>query len=142
MSSHHDLFQQTLRRHGYSQTAPRTLVFKLLQQDAPQSMHDLFKRGAGKLDRASLYRTIRVFEETGIAQRVNIGWKYKLELTDIFNHHHHHITCLGCGKLSAIHEDAEIEHLIRQIAAHHNITPTRHQLEIQGYCAACQSVIP
>lgn len=137
MSSSTDLFSQTLRRHGYSLTKPRLLVFELLFGNDPQSMRQLFQSSVGKIDRASLYRIIRLFEEIGVTQRVNLGWKYKIELTDTFSHHHHHITCVGCGQLLTVEEDPEVEHLIKKIAKMHGVRPTRHQLEIQGYCQNC-----
>jgi Fur family ferric uptake transcriptional regulator len=92
----------------------------------------------GRIDRASLYRIVKIFEKTGIAQRVYVGWKYKVELTDIFLHHHHHISCLGCHKLIAISEDEQIEKLIQELAVKHQIIATSHQLEVQGYCRDCQ----
>lgn len=134
-----DLFNETLRRHGYSLTKPRQLVFKLLSDNEPWSMKQLAQSAGSKIDRASLYRITRLFEEVGITQRVNLGWKYKIELTDSFSQHHHHITCLGCGLLLTADEDVEVEKLIKKIAEGHGVRPLRHQLEIQGYCQACQS---
>jgi len=132
------ILNDILRRNGYSITRPRRLVFGLLNDEEPQSMHDIYMRAKGKIDRASLYRTIKIFEQTGIAQRVYVGWKYKVELTDIFLHHHHHISCLGCHKLIAISEDEQIEKLIQELAVKHHVVATSHQLEVQGYCADCQ----
>lgn len=130
-----------LKRNGYSMTRPRQVVFKLLEDQEPQSMHELCIRTKGDIDRASLYRIIRIFEQVGIVQRVYIGWKYKLELTDIFIHHHHHISCVGCHKLIALNEDTEIENLIQLLAKNHHVRATSHQLEIQGYCQDCQRLI-
>ena len=132
------LLQDILKRNGYSITRARRLVFQLLEGQEPQSMHDVFIRAKGKIDRASLYRIIRIFEQTGVAQRVYVGWKYKIELSDIFSHHHHHISCVGCHKLIAISEDAEIEKLITELAKKHQVIATSHQLEVQGYCSDCQ----
>lgn len=132
------ILNDILKRNGYSTTKPRRLIFELLYDQEPQSMHALYLRTNGKVDRASLYRIIRIFEQTGIAQRVYIGWKYKVELTDIFLHHHHHISCLGCHKLIAIQEDTEIEKLIDELAIKHQVIATSHQLEVQGYCKDCQ----
>jgi Fur family transcriptional regulator, ferric uptake regulator len=132
------ILEDILKRNGYSTTRPRRLVFELLCDQEPQSMHALYERTNKKIDRASLYRIMKIFEQTGIAQRVYVGWKYKIELTDIFSHHHHHISCLGCHKLIAISEDAEIEKLIQELAVKHQIIATSHQLEVQGYCKDCQ----
>jgi Fur family ferric uptake transcriptional regulator len=136
------LLAKILKDAGYSVTAARKLVFELLYDDEPQSMHTLYERIGGKIDRASLYRVVNVFEQIGIVQRINIGWKYKLELTDVFNDHHHHISCMGCGKILAIKEDEQIESLIRTFSDRYEITAARHQLEIQGYCKKCLNKTP
>lgn len=132
------ILQGILKRNGYSITKPRRIIFELLYGQEPQSMHAIYLKAKDKVDRASLYRIIRIFEQTGIAQRVYVGWKYKIELTDIFLHHHHHISCLGCHKLIAIQEDAAIEKLINELAIKHHVLATSHQLEVQGYCMDCQ----
>lgn len=133
------LFQKLLRENGYSMTRPRMSVFEALTGIEPRSMRDLLKNIGAEVDRASVYRAISLFERLGIVQRVYIGWKYKLELSDIFEHHHHHISCLACGKLVAIKEDTEVERLIQSLATKSGMTAERHQLEIQGYCDKCRS---
>jgi len=100
-------------------------------------MRELTERAGDAIDRASLYRTIDLFEKLGIVQRIYIGWKYKIELSDAFVHHHHHISCLGCGKIVAITEENEIERLIHDLAAKHGFTAENHQLEVRGYCQRC-----
>lgn len=132
------ILTDVLKRNGYSVTKPRCRVFEMLVDAEPQSMHDIYVKVAGSVDRVSLYRIIRLFEEIGVAQRIYVGWKYKLELTDIFSHHHHHISCISCHKLIVIKEDAEIEKLIHEIANRYNVIATNHQLEVQGYCADCK----
>jgi Fur family transcriptional regulator, ferric uptake regulator len=127
-----------LKDNGYSVTIARQKVFDLLWNQEPQTMYDLYKRSKGSVDRASIYRTINLFLELGMVQKIIIGWKYKLELTDIFTHHHHHISCLKCGKIMAIREDEHVEELIHNLAEKYGITAERHQLEIQGYCKSCR----
>jgi Fur family ferric uptake transcriptional regulator len=131
------LLQKLLKDSGYSMTSARKTVCELLWKHEPQSMRDLSAQSKGKIDRASLYRTIALFEQLGLVQRIYIGWKYKVELSDIFTHHHHHISCLTCGKIVAITEEAQIEQLITELAAKHHFTAQNHQLEVRGYCAAC-----
>jgi Fur family ferric uptake transcriptional regulator len=131
------LLKSTLARSDASLTSPRLIVFKLLDQSQPQSMADLVKASKGQLDRASLYRTINLFEELGIVNRISIGFKYKLELSDNFNHHHHHLTCVSCGRIINTEEDERLESLITQLAKKHNFHLSSHQLEIQGLCQNC-----
>jgi len=131
------LLHKILKDNKYSITKSRRVVCELLWHREPQSMHDLIVLAKGKLDRASLYRTIALYEQLGIVQRIYIGWKYKVELSDIFSHHHHHISCLSCGKIVAITNEDNIEHLIAGIAHSHGFKAQQHQLEIRGYCSSC-----
>ncbi len=103
-------------------------------------MHALVER-CEDIDRASVYRAISLFEKLGIVERLQTGWKYKLELTDSFHDHHHHATCLQCGASIVLPEDAALEQQIVQIASIDGFRVMRHQLEIQGYCATCQVLL-
>lgn len=133
-----DLLQKILKDNDYSLTKPRQLVCEILLGSDPLAMRDLVNKAGGRIDRASLYRTIALFEKLGIVQRIYIGWKYKIELSDIFTHHHHHISCLKCGKIVAITEEDKIEQLIENLAAKHGFVAQNHQLEIRGLCPSCQ----
>lgn len=137
MSSSKEIFVELVKQGGSRVTKARLTVFEQLCDHEPISMHDLVRYCSG-VDRASVYRTIELFERLGIAQRLHIGWKYKIELTDRFAAHHHHLTCLGCGKTIAINE-SDLEHVIDALAAQHSFTATAHQIELQGFCEACQA---
>lgn len=135
-----DTFTALLKTSGQSVTTARLRIFEALLGQEPMSMHQLIER-VGDVDRASVYRSIELFEHLGVVQRLNTGWKYKLELTDKFNDHHHHLTCSGCGKTIDMNE-ADLEELIGKIAARHNFRPASHQIEVQGLCADCQANQP
>lgn len=138
MSNAHDLFLDVLKQRGYSHTKSRVAVFDTFSQpgQGPLTMHELVDRTSG-VDRASIYRTVALFERLGIVQRIHIGWKYKLELSDIFANHHHHLTCLDCKKMIELSE-GELELIIKRLSQNMRFTPVSHQLEIQGYCETCQ----
>lgn len=125
-----------LHDHGLSLTKQRQFVFEQLEDRDPLSMQELYERCRGELDRASLYRIVSVFEQLGIVRRVHIGWKYKLELSDSFAGHHHHLTCLSCHTVIPINE-AALEAFISNVAASHEFKPLEHQVEIQGLCKDC-----
>jgi Fur family ferric uptake transcriptional regulator len=136
MASPQEVFRQILKDHGYSVTEARMAVFKALVGQEPMSMHSLIGL-AVEVDRASVYRAIDLFEKLGIVQRLNTGWKYKIELTDRFNDHHHHISCTECGKTVAMNEQ-ELEQFIEALARQHGFALKSHQIEIQGVCTNCQ----
>ena len=113
------------------------MVFATLQDKEPQTMREIIVACAGRVDRASVYRTIALFERLGIVQRLQIGWKYKLELGDAFHRHHHHLTCRQCGRTFALPEDTELEQRLRALSARQKFAMQGHQLEIQGLCQNC-----
>ena len=119
-------------------TSSRRIVFEALQGQEPLSMHDLVALCRNKVDRASIYRTIALFEHFGIVQRLQIGWKYKLELSSDFNYHHHHLTCSRCGSVIPLPEDDELENRLQYLAKNLQFFPQDHQIEIRGLCVACQ----
>ncbi|MDB5163768.1 MAG: transcriptional regulator, Fur family transcriptional regulator, ferric uptake regulator [Candidatus Saccharibacteria bacterium] len=129
--------QQTLAKRSYSLTRPRRLVFEALDSGQPRTMRELCQQLQTKVDRASVYRTVKLFSDLGVITRLQIGWKYKLELSDNFSHHHHHFNCQKCGALINLPESPELEAYISNLAGQSGVTPLEHQLEIQGLCATC-----
>ena len=137
---HEELLQKILKGSEHKITKGRLLIFRLLRDHPdPQTIACLVATAAGKVDRVSVYRIIELYEKLGIVKRITTGWKYKLELSDIFLSHHHHISCLKCGRMTAIGEDTEIEILIEKLGNKSGFLLTSHQLELHGYCAACQN---
>jgi len=137
MSHHKTDLQTILQENGYSVTRQRLLVFDLLTNQEPMTVYELAERAAGRLDRASIYRIVTVFEQIGVVQRINIGWKYKIELSDKFAEHHHHLTCLQCGNVIPISGE-ELEGFVSKLATEHEFNVIEHQVELQGYCKQCR----
>jgi Fur family transcriptional regulator, ferric uptake regulator len=125
-----------LKEQGKSLTHPREAVFMALQNQEPQTVQQLVT-ACPLIDRASVYRTIALFEQLGVIQRLQIGWKYKLELSDSFHHHHHHLTCRHCGTTTSLPEDRQLEERLAQLAAAQNFAMSNHQIEIDGHCQNC-----
>lgn len=133
------LLRKILEDGGYKVTKGRLLIFRLLRNHhEPQAIASLVVASSKQIDRVSVYRIIELYEKLGIVKRIHIGWKYKLELSDIFLDHHHHISCLKCGRIVAIEEDDEIEKLIKKLGDRSGFNQISHQLELQGYCRECQ----
>jgi Fur family ferric uptake transcriptional regulator len=128
--------ERLLRQNGYSVTKQRLRVFELLTDQEPITMYELYERAKLGCDRASLYRIITLFEKLGIVRRINLGWKYKIELSDKFAQHHHHLTCLRCHKIIPINE-TDLERFITKLSSSNGFRPIDHQVEIQGYCRDC-----
>lgn len=134
-------FRQLLKDSGHQVTKAREATFRLLLHPEPQSLNQIIAQAAGSVDRVSIYRNIDLFEKLGIVHRIYVGWKYKIELSDEFTAHHHHLSCLNCGAMIDIGDEKHLDDFIARIAAEYNFAPRRHQFEIDGYCAECRSAI-
>lgn len=131
--------QTMLRHNNLKLTNVRIVVFQALAGE-PQSMHQLVSRCTGVIDRTSVYRTVKLYERLGIVQRLQIGWKYKLELNDIYRagrHHHHHLTCSVCGTVIGVPGDTILEKRLQEVSKSRNFVMQDHQIEIQGLCPTC-----
>jgi Fe2+ or Zn2+ uptake regulation protein len=133
------LLAQQLREAGYSLTKPRKQVFEAMLDAEPMSLHELSECLKGTVDRTSIYRTTRLFETLSIVQRLYVGWKYQLELSDAYIHHHHHATCTSCGLIAALQPDARLETYLDGIAQSSGFHMAKHTLEVRGLCSACYS---
>lgn len=138
---HYETLKSILKANKSSLTRPRKLVFDLLLNQEPQSMQVLARRAEDKMDRATVYRTVELFEKLGIARRLNIGWKYKIELADVFAGHHHHLYCTNCGRMFDLPENPMLETMIDTVAAKAGFGPRGHQLEVYGLCSNCSSTL-
>lgn len=127
-----------LKKNGSSLTKPRKLVFDLMLESEPQTMQVLVQRAAGRVDRSTIYRTVELFEELGVIHRLNIGWKYKIELSDMFVGHHHHFYCTGCHKTYNLEPNSMLETMIDSLVSKDGFAPRAHQLEIYGLCENCR----
>lgn len=124
-----------LKEQGFSATKTRMAVLRAVLSNQPASMHQLIT-ALPSVDRATVYRTIDLYVDLGIAKKVSTGFKYLIELGDSFQEHHHHLTCLRCESVIDV-QTPEIEYAISQTAANNGFRPIRHDLEITGYCASC-----
>jgi Fur family ferric uptake transcriptional regulator len=131
--------QTTLAAHGQSMTAPRRIVFGVLQTDGPLTMRELIARCGPDIDRASIYRTVALFERLAVVQRVQVGWKYHLELSDSFQHHHHHMFCTSCNQVFSLPEDSVLEQRLITLTGDSGFVAHDHQIEIRGVCKSCQT---
>ncbi len=140
MDTFDQLYYQKLAASGLSNTRPRRAVFEALRNSGhkPISMNQLIHLCHGQANRASVYRSVDSLEKAKIIHRINTGWKYKLELSEDFHGHHHHITCDKCNKITTLKDDQAIEVAIKKLAKAAGFSSPQHQLEISGTCHDCR----
>ncbi len=124
-----------LKDSGYSLTSPRQLVFNELQQ-GPITHTRLANAVIATVDRATVYRTLDLFERLGVVNRIWHGQKNQVELSEIFLPHHHHAVCQRCGTTVDI-ISTELEQLLARLARANEFLAVEHSVEINGYCSSC-----
>lgn len=139
MAVQYDQLVRILRSHKLSITKSRTKVFQALYGQAPLTVAQLATECQTSVDRASVYRITALYEKLGIVQRLPYGWKYKLELSDQFEDHHHHATCSRCDQTIHLPEDDRLETYLTHLANQLGFKMTAHQVELTGFCQKCSS---
>lgn len=86
---------------------------------------------------ATVYRQLNALAESGHADTIPVPSGQLFRACN-GGAHHHHLVCENCGR--AVEIDPPDEAWIRQSAARHGFTVTRHTLEVFGRCADCQAV--
>lgn len=131
--------KQTLKESGASATKARVTIFVSLLNFGPLSVGNLARKVQAELDRATVYRTVELFERLGIVNRIWHGFKNQIELSEIFTPHHHHALCQNCGKTVDI-TSSELESILAGLGKKHQFLTLSHSVELLGYCVDCQIV--
>jgi Fur family ferric uptake transcriptional regulator len=134
---HLDRFEAYLTGHGLSRTKPRRLLYQALATGGPQTPSQLSVALDGRVDRATVYRTVEFFLANGMAIRTG---HHAIELGEAFRPHHHHLECTVCGRSESI-DDSELEATLTAVATRHGYRLDGHQVELTGVCANCQATI-
>lgn len=130
-------FEDTLRAAKCSLTVPRRLVFEALLE-GPTTPVNLAEALSRQIDRATVYRTVDLFERLGVVNRVWQGFKSHVELSEIFLPHHHHALCQRCGSVLDI-SSTELEQTLAKLARDYGFLTVEHSVELSGYCSECHA---
>ena len=119
---------------GVKLTDQRKIIAKVMSQsDDHPDVEELYAR-ASALDAgisiATVYRTVKLFEEAGILERVEFG-DGRARYEDAERDHHDHLIDLNSGKVIEF-LDPEIEALQEKIAQRLGYRLKGHKLELYG----------
>lgn len=101
-------------------------------------IYDLTKKKNGNAGYATIYRTMKLFVECGIAREIDFrDGKARFEHVYL-KAHHDHLVCEKCGKTIEFLNET-IESLQEKIARNHRFLVRSHRMEIFGLCKECRS---
>ncbi len=130
--------KDTFNTIGLRLTTPRTMIFQTLNDGSqPLSTAQIIKKNP-TIDRVTIYRTLALFEELHIVDRITTGWKHVYELAEPFKPHHHHLICTVCGSITKI-QSQQIERIVARITNDNDFLPASHHFEIRGVCSKCHA---
>jgi Fur family transcriptional regulator, ferric uptake regulator len=120
---------------GLKMTGQRRLIARVLSeaQDHPD-VEEVYRRALAldnKVSIATVYRTVRLFEERGILERHDFGGARARYEPAEHDHHHHHLIDVDTGQVVEFGSE-EHERLARDIAAGLGFELVGHRLELFG----------
>jgi Fur family ferric uptake transcriptional regulator len=135
-------FKTLLKNNTLKFTKQRELILKFLYENdghfTPEDIYMLIKKEYPDVNIgiATVYRTLTLLENEGIASSISFGAqgkKYELGLKN----HHDHLICTSCGEIIEFFDET-IEEQQEKIAAKFNFQMTDHTMKIIGLCEQCQ----
>ncbi len=115
-------------------TGQRRVIARVLSEsDDHPNVDEVYKRASDidpKISIATVYRTVRLFEEAAILEKHDFG-DGKARYEEATDDHHDHLIDIRSGAVLEFHNE-EIEALQRKIAESHGLKLVGHRLELYG----------
>ncbi|MBM4123909.1 MAG: transcriptional repressor [Nitrospira sp.] len=137
--NHIGLLKDHLAKHQLKLTRQREhilTVFLNVEHITAEQMYRMLAKKEPHIGLATIYRTLNLFCEAGLAQARHFGTQTQY---DNVSHkgHHDHLICTGCGKIVEF-ENCDIERLQEEVARRNGFSIKTHKLELYGLCSGCR----
>ena len=129
-----DTILQRCERKGLRMTGQRKIIAQVLENAADHpDVEELYKR-TSKIDPtisiATVYRTVKLFDEAGILDKLEFG-DGRARYEDAEREHHDHLIDINSGRVIEV-VDSDIEKLQEKIANKLGYKLMGHKLELYG----------
>lgn len=134
-------FGEYLHRYGMKNTKARNKVLQMLIAKAgvltPDTMHQVLKDQGETINVSTIYRILEMFTEKGLTEKTYLPdiRKYGFSLRSVG--HQHRLICLCCHKIVEL-SHCPLTPFEQKVAQETQFEVVGHQLELYGYCPACQ----
>jgi Fur family ferric uptake transcriptional regulator len=137
--------RDTLAQRGVRLTRQRKILLDLIDKTGKhldaESLYQLAKEKDPKLNRVTVYRTLKILKEGGLVDELDLmhrtGEQHYYETRR--KQEHAHVICLGCGKIEEFFGEP-LQRLRRQIESHFGFQILLARTEMGGYCSHCQAL--
>lgn len=119
---------------GMKMTEQRRVIARVLSEseDHPD-VEEVYRRAStqdSKISIATVYRTMRLFEDEGIVERHDFG-DGRARYEEVSEEHHDHLINVKSGRVIEF-QNEEIERLQERVAREHGLKLVGHRLELFG----------
>lgn len=136
-----DIFHSHLKRVGLKHTGQRDTILRTFLETrdhlSTDELHRLVKKKDPKIGFTTVYRTLKLLAECGLASEVAFHDGVARYEHQYGRRSHHHMVCTNCGT-SVEFFSPEIEKLEQEIGKKYKFTTTRHSFQIYGLCDNCR----
>lgn len=136
-----EAFRTFLQEKNQHYTAQRAVIFNEFvsaqKHLSVEELYEIVKKKEPSIGQVTVFRTLKLLEDAGIANPVNFGDKTVRYEMCFETKHHDHLVCVKCGKVIEV-LDKKLEKRKELICKKHNFIPSHHRLEIFGKCENCQ----
>lgn len=133
--------QDYLARQGLRRTHQRDIILEeFLNSQQHLTVEELWHRVREKdasIGYATVYRTLRLFMECGIADKHEFG-EGSARFERSGKHHHDHLICVECHRIIEF-ENEDIERLQDEVCREYDFKMVSHKMELYGQCRDCRT---
>src|SRR5580704_17544566 len=135
-----EILHHHLKRVGLKHTEQRDTILRTFLETrehlSTDELHQLVKKKDAKIGVTTVYRTLKLLAECGLASEVAFHDGITRYEHQYNRRSHHHMVCTGCGS-SVEFFSSDIERIEREIGRKHKYLTTRHTFQIYGVCENC-----
>lgn len=136
-----DLLNDYLVQHGLKQTRQREAILRaFLSSDGhltSEDMHERVRADHPEIGAATVYRTLKLLCEAGIASAHH--FRDGVTLYERRGQHHDHLICQTCGEIVEFNSEV-IEREQVEVARRYGYRLAKHRHILYGTCARCREV--
>lgn len=135
------VFADYICRNKLKMTPQRNLILEVFLEHpdhvASEELYDKVRERDPSVGQATVYRTLKLLSDAGIAKEVHFGDGLTRYEPDHADKHHDHLICEVCGRNLEV-VDERIERLQDELAERHGFTLTGHTMYLYGVCPDCR----
>jgi len=132
--------ERFMRPRGMRMTSARREIlshaFSMQDHFTADELVSLLKRRRAHVSRASAYRALALFVESGVVRKMALGdGPARYEAVRDWPPHDH-LVCTRCGAVEPL-EDRDVDSVLQAASTKRGFVPERRSLNVFGWCSEC-----